>query len=172
MKQPRAALALAVIQVILCVLLLSIGRQQLPRTVQDYPVFVGPAIKISEAINAPVVLLEGGVVRLFHWVGFGVGSGTIWNALYLVGVFSLWFLVGLEVERRIQKSTATHLPGRILLDCLVLAIGVSLMFLAAASQQRDEGILTWGSALWSLILMGISVRELVRFAKSRWRMAA
>jgi hypothetical protein len=167
MKRLRTGLALAVIQVILCAILLNIGRQQLPKTVQDYPVFVGSAIKISEAINAPVVLLGGSVGGFSRWIGVGIVSETMWNALYLVGVFTLWFLVGLKVESSIRKGTAIHLPRKILLDCLVLAIGVGMIFLARASQQQDEAILMWGSALWALTLMGVSGLELVSYAKSR-----
>jgi hypothetical protein len=169
MKRLRTGLALAIIQVTLCTILLNIGRQQLPKTIHDFPVFVGPAIEISEAINAPVVLLELCVVGLFHRAGFGVGSGVTWNALYLVGVFTLWFLVGLKVEWVSRKGTTIQMPRRIVLDCLVLAIGIGLIFLAKASLQRDEGILMWGSALWALTLMGVTGWELANVAKSRWQ---
>lgn len=169
----RIAVPLALSLVLVTFLLLRVGRGQVPNINQDWPPFVGGATRAALAINAPVIVVDGIVLMLLHDSGVEPGGAKVsLEILYLVGVFFLWLLVGIEIQWRLQQLVPIRAYVRIILDCLALVIGIGLIWLAFAAQQQGDRIMTWGAALWSVAMMGAAGHEIVRFAILRRRTSA
>jgi hypothetical protein len=165
MRRRWIALSLAGTQVVLAVVLLTVGRRQVPQIAQDSPIFVGPAARIGVAINAPAALLEGALASLVHSAGVTLRfDEKLWGLCYFAGVAILWFLVGLEIEHRSQKRD-TRL--RVFVGSLAIGVGIILVFFAFTAWRQGDAILSSGAAAWALVLIGFYGLELARFAGSR-----
>jgi hypothetical protein len=160
MKRKYIAFFIAAMQLLLALILLKIGRQQKPLVLQDYPPYVGPAIKLSQAINAPATALEGGLVWLVHQIGINPGSyRNIWNGFYFIAVFLLWLLVGLEVRHKF-----TTFLRRPLWAGSILAVGFLFAILAVIIWQLNETIIAVGFGAWSIALIAVYGSRLIRFS--------
>lgn len=158
MKSMKIGLLLAGIQVTIAVALLWAARRQVPHVLQDSPLFVGSAAKVSWAINAPVTAVGGGILALLHKARIEPElDQRKWAIFYLAGVALLWFLVGIDVESRLRKRR-----GRISVDCAAVTVGAVLVAYALAMWGQDEAILTVGAVLWALLLIAFYGFELVR----------
>lgn len=166
MKHTRLVLLLPAVQVLLAIVLLVAGSRQKPSVLQDFPPFVAPATKVCQAINAPVLPLEGGLIALSQRAGIDLGSHQtrVWELCFLAGVVFLWFLAGLEIESQLHQRRTRW---RALVDCVAICIGVALLFFALAAWRQAESILTVGSAAWSIVLIAIYGRELALSFASR-----
>ena len=151
MKQPRLALILPAIQVVIAAALLIIDHRQQPTAYYD-PFSVGSAIKVCLAINLPALLLWGWLVDvvfragLIHYIRPILGSPSLFAVIVL-----LWFVVGLEAGSHIQRRAGWYRP---IVNCVGLSLGIALVYLAYGA-WRQEAILAVGSAAWGVALVTV-----------------
>jgi hypothetical protein len=158
-------LSLAAAQVVLAFVLLTVGHRQVPQVSQDSPLFVGPAIQTSEAINAPVAFLEGGTSVLLDKAGIDFASDRKGrDTLHLAAVAFLWLVVGFEADSRLRRSRKLR---RTLMDAVAISVGVALIFLARVCWLGGDRIMATGSIAWAVALVAICSFDLARFLTSR-----
>jgi hypothetical protein len=61
MTQSRLKLLLPIVQVLIAIGLISFGSHEMPTVQQDFPPYVPMATRLCYSINAPTVLLVGGL---------------------------------------------------------------------------------------------------------------
>ena len=161
---------LPVAQIVVAVILVTLGSKQVPTVVQDSPPFVAPATKLCESINTPATLLVGGLMILAHssHLEQSLSQTPIPHTVFWGGVALLWFIVGLEGELLLKKrSSARH---RLVAACMAITLAVATALFGVTAWQQGEVALTIGFATWSSVLILFYGTDLIRLAVPRSQM--
>lgn len=177
----RLRFKLPLIQVLLATLLLFVGHLELQNKMGHwlYKDFGPPGRRLCYALNAPALLIRFGWsetlgTRIYRELNTVAAVHNLDDAVFLTAVVLVWFLVGLEVERRrIQQGQMVVIsPLRIAISLVLVCIGVFFGLISWAPWVEPH----WGYSLvwevipetvlyllWGLTLSFIYSRDLLRY---------
>lgn len=170
----RLRLLLPAIQIVIAVLLLIVGNNQMAAHRGQDVYFGPPANWICYALNAPATVLRSAVMYLWEKLGrpFDTHVIAIDNAIFILGVGLVWFLVGAGIEVWLRKGRnvdplVSAGPLRLVIDLSLMLLGLAFVVLVGYGtrdllrMQSLASAITQAAlyAIWGLVLLIVYGRD-------------
>jgi hypothetical protein len=97
---------------------------------------MAPDWQLCAGLNAPATLARGWLARITN--GWRWGPFAFWTTIYLLLIWLLWYLVGIEVGGKGQSILTPKTGMRRLADLLLIILGVAVA-LNGLSIRRESG---------------------------------
>jgi hypothetical protein len=144
-----------------------LGSKQSPTVISDSPPSIPPtAARVCEAINVPAGLIAVCSLEMFGRA-FGNSQATLGEAVFVVSIPLIWFLVALEIASLIRRDS--NGIWDLLSGSFMLGIVIVVALFAAEERRQGEAIIASGAIGWCAVLGMFAAVTLVRFARMRVR---
>jgi hypothetical protein len=132
--RPKVRIVLPLVQVVLAAALITSNVLR-PNPI-SHPSFMAPDWQLCAGLNAPATLARGWLARITN--GWRWGPFAFWTTLYLLLVWTLWYLVSIEVGGKGQSILTPKTPMRRMGDLLLIIVGAAVG-LGGLSIRRESG---------------------------------
>jgi hypothetical protein len=161
-------------QMAVAVALLCLGHRQDAATVGLEYAFVSLPTMLCYAISAPALLFRFCGIHLWNLMRLSNSVSAevfVDDAVFVLSVGLVWYIVGHEIDLRAQnKTTFMLLPStfRMVVDLCLLLFGSALGIMGLGSRQYQYGpVLVAIYIMWALVIVVVCSLDLVRVARGK-----